>query len=265
MATKKTTRPTGTTTTTFALTMRDYSLGDCVTWSQKAGNDQRDTHTVSCSKPHLLEISGSLDLSERFDHYPSKAELDLVDGTVCAQQVSALIGRPLDPYGKFAPENLHPFQDAWTNGYRKLWCGAAARWSHAPPSHDESLPFTGRVEGADQTSLEPIGSCWTAKGRYAVPCATPHTNEVAGYADLTNKGLTSVPALQDDRAWQNLVGDQCDQIARNYLGYQPVGDVFAGWSPIEAASWLAGRRLVECIVGHGRANEWLTSTGSLKH
>jgi hypothetical protein len=251
------------TTTTFTLQDRHYSRGDCVTWDQTPGADSRATSVVPCPQAHLLEISGSYDLTG-FDHYPSLKEINFLFNSVCAKQVEALIGHQLDPDGKYVASGTYPTHDSWANGDRVLWCGAESHLLYKPQFSGQTAPFTGRVEGANQTALLPVGSCIPPGDySYLVACSQPHLSEVTGYVDLTG-AATQAPAANDSAGWDRLVGDKCQPIATHYLGHPPTGDLEASFLPIETASWNAGRRALECVVARFHNGNPVTMTGSLK-
>ena len=215
------------------------------------------------SEPHLIEISGRVDLGQRFNHYPTDAEFAVVYDTDCAPQVGSLIGRPLDPDGKFGASGIHPSAKGWADGQRTVWCGAAAI-SQYQQQYAYLLPlFAGRVEGADQTLLEPVGSCWSSASQYALPCSAPHEWEVTGYVDLTGRSSTA-PSEQDSRAWERLVGGSCDLSARVYLGRPPTGQYRASWIPVSQRSWNVGRRKAECTLARYRNSTILTTIGSAR-
>jgi hypothetical protein len=254
---------TAKTTTTFALTDATYRRGDCVTWDQKAGNTERDTTVVPCSQLHLLEIAGSINLQPRFDHFPSQAELHVVYSTLCAQQIGELMGRPLDPYGRFGAGGIEPLENSWLNGDRILWCGAAASEPQSMFNARRFTPFRGRVEAADQTRLDAIGSCFAGEAAPRLTkCLTPHTFEITGYAHLADG--TTLPASDDTAGWDRLVGTTCQQMGTQYLGHAPTGDVQTGWVAIEQASWDAGRRVAECTVGRYRGDTPILTNGPLR-
>ena len=125
------------------------------------------------------------------------------------------------------------------------------------------VAFSGRAEGTSQALILSTGECGTSAYLGPVPCSQPHDEEVTGTIDLTRR-VANPPDPSDDSGWGALVGADCARLAHNYLGFGPKGDVNSGWVPIQAGSWAAGRRVLECTVAHFRGGEALMSTGSLK-
>ncbi len=217
---------------------------------------------MPCTQAHLVEIAGHIDLSARLEAYPTETAWDKVFDHDCLPTLHALIGAPLDPIGRFASGGIRPLADAWADGQRTVWCSAQLATAH--PNSPTLTPFTGKVEGVSQNELIVVGTCLTAAAPTTVPCTKPHTGEVAGYVDLS--GVTNTPpGLDDDNAWSTLVGDKCARSAHAYLGHDLSRDEVAGWIPILAASWAAGRRVVECSVARLDAgNHAITTVGSLR-
>jgi hypothetical protein len=240
-------RSGATTTTIFGLMGVNYKRGDCVIWPQTPAERQQ-THQVSCSEPHVIEISGRVDVTGRFDHYPTFAELNKrVFDIECAAQVESLMGHVLDPNGRFSAGGIYPSEQGWRAGDRTVWCGATGVSLKQLKYPWELLAFRGRVEGANQTLLLPIGTCWSSASPYEKSCSAPHEFEVTGYVDLTGR-TTQPPADNDSAAWVALVGDGCRNAARNYLGHDPFGNISSSYESISPASWSGGRRVVECTV-----------------
>jgi hypothetical protein len=258
----KATGKTTTSTTIYHLERRSYTLGNCVTFDQRAGEDTRATHVVNCAKPHLMEMTNRHELQGYFDHFPSDAEWDLIDARDCGPGAVKLIGAPLDPDGRYYATAIQPSKESWATGDREMWCGVGEHSFTRPPRPSMIMPFTGKVEGTSQDFVSPVGSCW-AGSSYAVPCAQSHKWEVTGYADVTGK-VGQLPGEDDDAAWQRLVGDACHAFARTYLGHEPTGDQSAGWVPIQPGSWAAGRRTVECTIARFFGDQTVPIVGSLK-
>jgi hypothetical protein len=259
---KKSTGPTTTSTTIFHLERRSYSLGDCVTFDQRPGEDTRETHVVNCSKPHLMEMTNRHELTGKLDHFPTDAEWLLIDTRDCGPGAQKLIGAPLDPDGRYYATAIQPSADSWAVGDREMWCGVGRRSFTRPPRESMIMPFTGKVEGTAQDLVAPVGSCW-GDAAYVVPCGQPHKWEVTGVVDLTGK-VAQPPAADDDHGWNALVGDACHTVARGYLGRDVVGEERAGWEPIQPGSWAAGRRRVECNVARYFGDQAVPVVGSLK-
>lgn len=236
---------------------RAYAPGDCITWSEEGNAAAGDTRTVTCREPHLLEVSASLDLSGRFDTYPTATDWDSVLAGDCRPSVDALLGQPLDPFGKFAIFGVFPTRDSWAFGERTVWCGLTGRDASLAL---RAVPLTEEARNATQALIAPVGTCIGARSEW-VPCTDSHLREVTGHAAVTG---TAPPDAGDDRAWQALLGTRCEDFARAYLG-RPLGaDDLVGWQPIDPRSWVAGRRTVECLIARGAAGRAIEITGSLR-
>lgn len=236
------------TTTTSFLTLRSrgFGRGDCVTYDQTPGREAQTMKVVSCALPHLLEVSGGLDLGGRFDHYPSQAEWGAVLDHDCRLSAAALLGAPIDPTGRFIPSAVFATRRAWARGDHTAWCGVIQAPTSRPSSDGHREPFTGKAEGVPQARLSPVGSCWRNRDAFSVPCSEPHDYEVSGRVDLTGRAGPP-PAATDNAAWSKIVGADCRRLAREYLVHDPPAKQY-GWAPISKESWGAGRRIVECTV-----------------
>jgi putative regulator of septum formation len=204
-----------------------------------------------------------LDASKRFDHVPTNHDWDAFFDRDCRPSAESLIGGPIDPDGRFGPSGLTPTAESWENGFHIVWCGVAFLPISAPLPGRNHTPFTGKVDGAPQARIAPVGSCWTSDSPYAVSCKKPHEYEISGYVDLTGR-VAQPPAPSDTAAWQPLVNDDCSRVARSYLGHDLVDDQGWSWEPIQPGSWAAGRRTVECSVGRFRNDKAISTIGSLR-
>lgn len=77
---------------------------------------------------------------------------------------TALLGRPLDPHGKYAFGGIAPTPASWKRGERSLACGIVSRDSEG----STFALFTGDARNApDQTRLRPVGTATRYLGRAA--------------------------------------------------------------------------------------------------
>ena len=237
---------TTTTTTFLPLQARGFRPGDCVTYDQTPGREAETMKVVSCDLPHLLEVSGSLDLGDQFDHYPTRDEWGAVLDHDCGESAAALLGAPLDPVGRFIPSAVFATKEGWARGDHTAWCGVIEAPKSPSPSDGRREPFTGKAEGVSQARLAGVGSCWRNNEASAVPCTEPHDYEVSGRVDLSGR-TRPPPEVTDTAAWNKIVGADCQRLARKYVahGFKPKR---VGWSPISTESWAAGSRIVECTV-----------------
>ena len=255
-----------TTTSERHIERRFYEVGDCVWWDD--ANTRASTlftRVVPCDEPHLMEVTGRHKVTDQTGAYPREAFWDaLFDSGPCLALAEEYIGAKLDPNGNFYAHGVLPSAESWSSGDREVWCGIGV-WPYdaeqnARPGHAES---TGRVAAASQYRIYPVGSCIGEAGsgdRTAwgvVPCDAPHRMEVAGHLDLSGR-VQELPA--DEDAWDRVVGDDCNRLARAYAGAALRDPVGAGWLMIEAGSWDAGRRTLLCTVSEYRGQEAATIT-----
>jgi hypothetical protein len=251
-----TTTSSGHTTTTIALVGQSYQVGDCVTWDQsKEARAKRDTTTVPCTEPHLLEITGSHVVPGLFRPYPSDAAWREIGNENCDELASAYLATTLDPNGRFDSGWLTPLPDTWARGDHRLWCGLTAKlFPQDDAGQSEQvplLPLTESAKGKDQAFLYGTGACLVigTDGLIGapVPCPSAHDFEVTGSINLRGRA-SDVPATTD--AWDQLIGDDCERLVTSYLGRSPSDpNVRSGYLGIPPESWAAGRRVVECMVG----------------
>lgn len=255
----------GSTTSTsrpqVALVLRPYGRGDCVTWKQLPGETQ-SVETVKCTKPHLMEVIAPVDLVGYSGRVPDGSAWGLIAAQKCQPIADAYLGVPVDPRGRFDVYVIHPLAEGWAQGDRKIWCGLTVRIAS---SVDLSTltPFSGRIRADQQTVLEPIGTCLMAtpeRNEIVVDCATPHDVEVTGSVDLSQR----IDHAPTDDELSRLTGTECDRLAGVYLGRALGGDLATASRGFDPRSWAAGRRAVECLVGHDQAGSWVPVSGSIR-
>lgn len=263
----------GGTSTTFGLTRRTYTFGDCVRWDQADGGpSQRNTEVVPCDQPHLLEIGGPFEVADRLGHYPSDEEWSQLDKESCTPFAEQLLGGPLDTAGRMTIGAVVPSEPGWSAGDRTIWCGVGLHNRLALPGEDPAdfrpgsttwfPPTSGTLRGQSQALVRPPGTC-ANEDAFAVPCSEPHTSEITGAVDLTGRTVTP-PADGDVAGWSALVGDACRDATIAYLHRQLVPGETNYHYPIPARSWAAGRRIVECAAGRHFGGADQPMTGSLR-
>jgi putative regulator of septum formation len=257
------TDPAGvTTSTTFRLLGVDFRIGNCVIWDQ-AGSSDRYPRIVPCDQPHLIEITGRVDLFDK-TAFPTDADFDTIRDQDCTRLADEFLGHPLDRHGRFQASSITPYPEAWVQGEKTVWCGLIVTPHDVDDDRYIHEAFTGTVKGQDQTYLWGAGSCladdetWKIVG--AVPCDQPHAYEVTGHVDAS--GFRIGPPAADSNAWNTGLGTACATVARGYLkGPIPAG-FLSGVLPFQADSWTAGRRLAECVLSRpnstGHATKLLT-------
>jgi Protein of unknown function (DUF2510). len=252
---------TSTTKPHIDLESRSYRQGDCVVWKQVVG-EPRAVKTVSCGGAHLLEMIDRVELKNMTGPYPTEAAWNLIFEEQCSPLVASYLDAPIDPYGRYAVSGLEVGQDGWDLGDRTIWCGVAAQ-GVSPIGPDALVLFSERAHGSDQTKLQGVGTCLgpvAGGSQDVVDCAGPHEIEVTGSVDLNGR-IDHAPNLAE---MDGLALDACNRIASDYLGHSLGGGVAAAPFGLEPASWEAGRRVVECVVGHSSGTDWVSSTGSMK-
>ncbi|HEV7525103.1 MAG TPA: septum formation family protein [Acidimicrobiia bacterium] len=175
-ATKKSNSSGSTTTTVYHLLRRSYDRGDCVFFDESPGTGTRDTQVVDCSRPHVIEMTTSIDVGGRFDHFPTNVEWRAVYNRDCAPSIRALLGAPIDPVGRFYPTGVQPSQESWAENDRTVWCGVGALSLTRPAHPFQDVPFTGNAEGTSQARIFPVGSCASTDTAFVVPCAQKRTS-----------------------------------------------------------------------------------------
>lgn len=243
------------------IVLRPYGRGDCITWKQIPG-ETRSVETVSCAKPHLMEVIAPVDLVGYSNRLPDGFAWGLIAEKECLPIADAYLGVPVDPRGRFDAYVIHPLADGWARGDRKIWCGLTARITSLVDA-STLTPVSGRIRGDQQTSIEPIGICLTTTpegNELAVDCATSHEVEVTGSIDLSQR----IDHQPTNSELIQLTATECDRLAGVYLGHA-LGSEFATASRgFDPRSWAAGRRAVECLVGRQSAGAWAPVSGSIR-
>jgi hypothetical protein len=258
----------GTTSTTEMLFVaRTYQPGDCVTWDQAPGRAERVTEVVRCDRPHLVEMTGHLILTDRGPAYPTGAEWEALIRDRCREPAEHRLGGPLDPHGRFSLHALQPTSMGWAGGGRDLWCGLSASWR--PPGQEDAtgpdvplVPLTEAMRHEDQFWRYTPGACIARGANVAVACTDPHIFEVTGEATVDER--PGVPAREDTAGWSAIVGDACRARARGYLRHEPVDPWRSGLITIEPESWAAGQRNVTCYLGRWGGDAWEVVTASAR-
>ena len=259
----------GSTTTIQTVERRSYRPGDCVWWDQDDSlAESSATKVVACEKRHILEVTGRIEVTDRTGGYPDEAYWEgLFETGQCLALAEGYLRAKLDPHGNIQGSGLQPTAESWRGGDREVWCGLAlvpldARQAARP----DTAEWTGRVSAPEQYRVYPVGSCVGEAGTGddrawgVVPCDKPHTMEVSGHVDLTNR----LKRLPRDDGWEPVVADDCDRLGRAYAGAALRGAVQPGWQPIEAASWEAGRRTLLCVVAEYRNEEAVSITRRIR-
>ncbi len=125
-----------------------YPAGRCLGIS---GTDVADP--VDCAQPHSVEVTGRIDLAERFPAgYPPESEQDGYLSTRCEELTAQYAGSP----AAAADKGLVTYWDtleqpSWDAGSRQVNCKVSAQL----PSGDGLAPITGSVKGEVEVADEP--------------------------------------------------------------------------------------------------------------
>ncbi|MHB8464425.1 MAG: septum formation family protein [Acidimicrobiales bacterium] len=223
--------------------------------------------TVPCSAPHYIEIVGGEAMSAAAsDPYPGRDGMHQLIHTLCDVPARDYLGYAVDLGGRFTIGAIAPSQATWANGDRTMWCGIEARAPNGVVlSDDGNQAFTGVVKGQDQTYLLATGTCLAFDTnneiRDGVPCSVAHAAEIVGTIDVHQ--LTELPTTEQQ--WSTVAYWPCHALATGYFGKDLPQDIRSGWFDIDASSWAAGRRSVQCFIGRYDAQgQLVTSPGPIR-
>jgi hypothetical protein len=94
--------------------------GDC--WDLDVGERAVDGITpIRCDLPHDAEVVGAFDLDEQAA-YPGAPAIRATGGAVCADEYARHVGAPLAADGPLVVHLLHPSEDTWRAGDRRVVC-----------------------------------------------------------------------------------------------------------------------------------------------
>ncbi|MBB4687040.1 hypothetical protein BJY18_004525 [Amycolatopsis jiangsuensis] len=219
--------------------------GSCLTWSAA---DASDAHVVPCTRPHLFEVTGSVDIGAQFTEdapFPSLDQWQQIAQQKCNSDVRPYLGHALDPYGKLTTNLLRPAAAQWADGDRQLRCGL--QW--AGPG-GTLQPTTGAAKDQDQSPVWEPGTCLALAGKGVgdpVGCGRPHSYEIIATLDLAGEFKDGYPKQDDQKSW---LDTECTKAAKDYTGGADLGEkkLTLGWDVREQESWDAGSTKVNCKV-----------------
>ena len=232
------------------LVLPSDARGDCFTVTPKEGDTRRYGTKVDCAEPHQMEFAENVNIADQVNHYLSTPEWDALMEVVCTPRAEALIGGPLDPYGRYSWHGMYPSPRGWQEGDRWLRCGVAGRKPTDAAPEDDTALYSGKATVANQFIVTPAGTCEspdTGQTIHTVDCAAPHITERVGSTDLSGR-LETAPGESDADGWNKVAGRACTDVAASYLARALRADERAGVVPIPATSFRAGRRVVECEI-----------------
>lgn len=265
--------PTANTTGQPQLDTRVYRRGHCYRWD--ATTDFAHVDDVTCDGPHLFEAVAdqAITIVAEFPlgaSYPPEDQWDEIDKRYCQQPVEKFLGYPVDPYGRFSVGAIRPTQDGWQTADRDVHCGLYGHTPGTPPSTGQDDLFSGKVEGADQSWVYPVGTClFSSPGSdqddTVVPCTEPHQYVAVGNPRLSDTPDGTPPSAA---SFNQQAEQRCRAVARGALGasFQETSTVRLGWYVIRPESWRAGTRAFTCTVNYTTAaNQPRPVTGDQLH
>ncbi|WP_426571651.1 septum formation family protein [Aquihabitans sp. McL0605] len=249
-------KASGSTSTTYVLTYHDYQRGDCVAWDQQRQKaDARAIAIVPCSKPHVMEITGSTEVRDDGTGYPTAQASDLRVRRPCTAKASALLGQPLEADGRFSLYGLGITPEGWQEGERTYWCGLA-EMDGTDGTGRLAVMRTGDARGASQRLIIPAGTCHSSYHQQVaqphlaalVPCDQPHGWESIGSAKATAPKGAPYPSTADLR---RQVDARCDALLKAYAPSSAevhAGKVVATRLGMTVTDWAAGEREFQCLA-----------------
>ncbi|WP_459548758.1 septum formation family protein [Nocardia sp. X0981] len=234
------------------------ATGDCLTWTAP---DHSDLVELDCAEEHLFEVTDTVDLSEypgsEFGPnapWPDSLRLTELREEHCVPATQRYLNGRFDPRGKYAVGLMYPSNDGWTNSNdRILRCGL-----QIPGLSGNPMPKTGRVAEGDQSKVYDAGVCLGISQNLPtdpIDCSQEHAVEIASTVDLSARFPGGPPAKDDQ---DQFLEEECGRTTNEYLGGPHVlrdKTLTVFFDYIDARSWLAGSRKLNCMVGKGADQE----------
>ncbi|KAA0025064.1 septum formation family protein [Antrihabitans cavernicola] len=225
--------------------------GDCLTWKNP---DASDLGKVDCKEPHLFEVASEVDLSKypgaEFgpgSKFPGVLRFSELRDEHCAPAVNDYLGAKFDPNGKFDIGLINPGEAGWAAGERTLRCGLQFSGTTGA-----LMPIVGTVVSQDQSKVWDPGTCIGINQNIPsdpVECSQQHAFEVVGTIDLAQQ-FPGGPPSSDDQ--DKFIEGECTKQSDAYLGSPDAlrnKTLTLFWDNLDASSWLAGSRRINCSVG----------------
>lgn len=240
--------------------------GDCLSWSKP---DHSDLVKVRCEAKHMFEVAADVDMSKypgkEFApgaRFPDSLRLTELKEEHCVPAVQQYLGGRFDPRGRYIVGLMYPSPDGWQRGDRTLRCGLQYAASTGTPAS------TGSATQHDQSKVYGPGVCLGINQNLPtdpVDCAQVHSVEVVSTIDLGQRFQGGPPPKEEQ---DKFVEDECARTASDYLGGPDVirnKTLTLFFDFLDARSWLAGSRKLDCMVGKGADREGFAPiTGSAK-
>ncbi|MFD0362145.1 septum formation family protein [Nocardia sp. GCM10030253] len=241
--------------------------GDCLSWTKP---DRGDLVKVACSSRHLFEVAADIDMSKypgkEFgdgSRFPDSLRLTELKEEHCVPAVQQYMNGRFDPRGRYVVGLMYPSPDGWKHGDRTLRCGLQYSGSTGTP-----LPSMGSAVEHDQSKVFEAGTCLGINQNLPtdpVDCSQAHAVEIVSTIDLGARFPGGPPAKeQQDR----FVEEECARSATDYLGSPDQvrnKTLTLFFDYLDARSWLAGSRKLDCMIGKGTDREGFAPiTGTAK-
>lgn len=222
------------------------AVNTCLTWQKQ---DASDANAVSCTEPHLFEVTGTLDLQDfgAREPFPDQARWQDLVTQRCTERTTQALAERFDPFGRYTVGAIKPSEAGWLRGDRTLRCGvqSAGRTGIL-------FPTTGNVLTQDQSDVHPPGTCLGNDGKAVgdpVDCVGPHAIETVGVVNLKDAFPQGYP---DDAAQDKLLNTECNRLAGDFSGGVGVvtnKGLTLFWQTLRRESWEAGSARVDCRLG----------------
>ncbi|MEV0712241.1 MULTISPECIES: septum formation family protein [Nocardia] len=231
--------------------------GDCLSWSKP---DRSDLVKVACSNKHLFEVAADIDMSKypgvEFgpgSRFPDSLRLTELKEEHCVPSVQQYMGGRFDPRGKYVVGLMYPSPDGWKHGDRTLRCGVQYSGSSGTP-----LAASGSATDHDQSKVFEPGTCLGINQNLPtdpVDCAQAHAVEIISTVDLAARFPGGPPAKEEQ---DRFVEEECTRAVTDYLGSPDAvrnKTLTLFFDYLDARSWLAGSRKLDCMIGKGTDRE----------
>ncbi|WP_280242521.1 septum formation family protein [Nocardia abscessus] len=240
--------------------------GDCLSWTKP---DRSDLVKVNCASKHMFEVAADIDMSrypgKEFgpgSRFPDSLRLTELKEEHCVPAVQKYMSGRFDPRGKYIVGLMYPSPDGWQHGDRTLRCGLQVAASVGTP------PSVGSATEHDQSRVYEPGVCLGINQNLPtdpVDCAQPHAVEIVATVDLGTHFTGGPPAKEEQ---DKFVEEECSRTSTDYLGAPDVirnKTLTLFFDYIDARSWMAGSRKLDCMIGKGADREGFAPiTGSAK-
>ncbi|WP_051342220.1 septum formation family protein [Pseudonocardia spinosispora] len=172
---------------------------------------------VDCSVQHAIESVGWIDLSQKFDKYPSESDQDKYLQPQCSKLASSYAGGDNvigDKKLSVLWDNLA--QESWNAGSRKVACNLAAQL----PDKSGFAPIIGSVKGPVQVGNQPASPArpTASPGAPAQPSPGRDPSNNTGSGDVPNPGNPESPQLPTSGIPD---APKLDQLGKDLLNEKP--------------------------------------------